>query len=515
MGYSFSPPDRSVGAATAVAHLADCPRAARSVRCRPVANVLIVDDESNLRKVLSTLLARDGHTTIQAASGEEAVAAMKQRAPDIVITDMRMPGMSGLDVLEHVKRTYPGLPVIVITAHGSVDTAAIACSKTAPSTTSPNRSTKTSFSSSRSAKPQPSAPRTKAKASDGGADTPAAAAGRFRIIGQAARMQEIFGIIEKVAATPSTVLLTGESGTGKELVASALHDNSERKTKPFIKVNCAAIPKDLMESEFFGYEQGAFTGAVSSKPGRFELADGGTLFLDEIAEIPAAMQVKLLRALQESEFERVGGVRTIRVDVRVIAATNRDLAREIESGNFRDDLYYRLNVVPVALPALRDRRDDVTLLTEFFVEKYNKRPDQEGRGRPSRRAMEALTAYEWPGNIRELENVIERTLLFSENARVSFADLPEDVRKASPQKAKVDVKAEAPRSNLDHLAEGSASMKDIVRQATVEIEKDLIVKALDETRGNVTRAASLLGISRKGLQNKMKELGLRDPENKA
>jgi two-component system response regulator AtoC len=477
-----------------------------------VANVLIVDDESNLRKVLSTLLARDGHTTIQAASGEEAVAAMKLRAPDIVITDMRMPGMSGLDVLEYVKRTYPGLPVIVITAHGSVDTAVTALKNGAfDYITKPFDKDELKLAVRKAA-----AVRTanQSKASDGGADTPAVTAGRFRIIGQSARMQEIFAIIEKVAATPSTVLLTGESGTGKELVASALHDNSERKNKPFIKVNCAAIPKDLMESEFFGYEQGAFTGAVSSKPGRFELADGGTLFLDEIAEIPAAMQVKLLRALQESEFERVGGVRTIRVDVRVIAATNRDLAREIESTNFREDLYYRLNVVPVSLPALRDRREDVPLLTEFFIEKYNKRLTKSVEGvEPG--AMEALTAYNWPGNIRELENVIERTLLFSENARVSFADLPEDVRKASPQKAKVDAKTEAPRPTLDQFGEGSASMKDIVRQATVEIEKDLIVKALDETRGNVTRAASLLGISRKGLQNKMKELGLRDPENKA
>ena len=474
---------------------------------RAVATVLIVDDESNLRKVLSTLLTRDGHATIAVGSGEEAVAAIKKQPVDIVITDMRMPGMSGLELLEHMKRTLPGLPVIVITAHGSVDTAVIALKNGAfDYITKPFDKDELKLAVRKAAAVRAT---NQGRLNDAG-DTP----GRFRIIGQSPRMQEIFAIIEKVAATPSTVLLTGESGTGKELVASALHENSERRGKPFIKVNCAAIPKDLMESEFFGYEQGAFTGAVSSKPGRFELADGGTLFLDEIAEIPGAMQVKLLRALQESEFERVGGVRTISVDVRVVAATNRDLAREIETGNFRDDLFYRLNVVPVALPSLRDRREDIPLLTEFFVDKYNKRLSKSVLG-ITPRAMEALGAYHWPGNIRELENVIERMLLFSENDTVDFADLPEDVRKASPGPKKGDPGASPQRVTLEQLGDGSASMKDIVRQATVEIEKDLIVKALDETRGNVTRAASLLGISRKGLQNKMKELGLRDPENKA
>lgn len=474
-----------------------------------VATALIVDDEANLRKVLTALLTRDGHDTLAAASGEEAVAALKTRSVDLVITDMRMPGMSGLDLLEHCKKSYPGVPVIVITAHGSVDTAVQALKNGAfDYITKP-------FDKDELRNSVRKAAAVRASAEKRGSDS-ADSNGRFRIIGQSPRMQEIFAIIDKVANTPSTVLLTGESGTGKELVASALHENSGRKAKPFIKVNCAAIPKDLMESEFFGYEQGAFTGAVSSKPGRFELADGGTLFLDEIAEIPAAMQVKLLRALQESEFERVGGVRTIRVDVRVVAATNRELAREIEAGNFREDLFYRLNVVPIALPPLQDRRGDVPLLVEFFIEKYNKRLTKNVTG-VDPRAMEALAGYDWPGNIRELENVIERMLLFSESPIIDYGDLPEDVRKATPHGAKpVPRAAETPAAPaLEQLESGSTSMKDIVRQATVEIEKDLIVKALDETRGNVTRAASLLGISRKGLQNKMKELGLRDPENKA
>jgi transcriptional regulator with PAS, ATPase and Fis domain len=303
----------------------------------------------------------------------------------------------------------------------------------------------------------------------------------------------------------STVLITGESGTGKELVAAALHQHGDRKSQPLIKVNCAAIPKDLMESEFFGYEQGAFTGAVSSKPGRFELADTGTLLLDEIAEIPNAMQVKLLRALQEGEFERVGGVRTIKVDVRVIAATNRNLAREIEAGSFREDLFYRLNVVPVALPALRDRSEDIPLLVAAFIAKYNKRLNRVVTGVDDA-AMTALLHYSWPGNIRELENVIERTLLFAEQPVIRELDLPEAVR-TQPVLAVPRVDATKPVFD-----QGGTSMKEIVKQATDEIEKDLILKALEVTAGNVTRAANLLRISRKGLQNKMKEFGLRESD---
>jgi two-component system, NtrC family, response regulator AtoC len=320
-----------------------------------VATVLIADDESNLRKVLCALLARDGHETIAVPAGAAALEMIKAGGVDILITDLRMPGMDGLELLRAVKPIDPGLPVIVITAHGSVDSAVSAMKEGAfDYITKPFDRDELKLAVRKAASVRMSS---QARLQDNG-DTQ----GRYQIIGQSPRMQELYAVIEKVAATPSTVLITGESGTGKELVATALHENSQRKGKPFIKVNCAAIPKDLMESEFFGYERGAFTGAVNSKPGRFELADGGSLFLDEIAEIPPAMQVKLLRALQESEFERVGGIRSIRVDVRVIAATNRDLAKEIEANNFREDLFYRLNVVPVALPALRERREDIPLL---------------------------------------------------------------------------------------------------------------------------------------------------------
>jgi nitrogen regulation protein NR(I) len=472
---------------------------------RTVATVLIADDESNLRKVLCALLAKDGHETVAVPDGEAALELVKTGDVDILITDLRMPGLDGLGLLREVKVVEPGLPVIVITAHGSVDTAVSAMKEGAfDYITKPFDRDELKLAVRKAAQVRLMA---QSRLIDSGD-----AQGRYQIIGQSARMQEIYAIIEKVAATPSTVLITGESGTGKELVATALHENSQRKPKPFIKVNCAAIPKDLMESEFFGYERGAFTGAVSAKPGRFELADGGTLFLDEIAEIPTAMQVKLLRALQEGEFERVGGIRSIKVDVRVIAATNRDLAQEIKDGNFREDLYYRLNVVPVSLPALRDRKEDIPLLVQNFIVKYDKRLNKAVKG-ISDAALDRLGAYSWPGNIRELENVVERTILFCDTDVIDAKDLPDDLRHPDAR-----VPPPAPRAlrgaELPALEAASGSMKDIVKQATDKVERDLIAKALEETGGNVTRAATLLGISRKGLQNKMKEFGLREPETK-
>lgn len=385
-----------------------------------MATVLIADDESNLRKVLCALLTREGYEAVAVANGEAAVDVIQAGGVDVLITDLRMPGMDGLELLRWVKTADPSLPVIVITAHGSVDTAVSAMKEGAfDYITKPFDRDELKLSVRKAASVRVM---TQTRLIDSGD-----AAGRYQIIGQSARMNEIYGVIEKVAATPSTVLITGESGTGKELVASALHENSQRKSKPFIKVNCAAIPKDLMESEFFGYERGAFTGAVSSKPGRFELADGGTLFLDEIAEIPTAMQVKLLRALQEGEFERVGGIRSIKVDVRVIAATNRDLAKQIEEGHFRDDLYYRLNVVPIALPALRERKEDIPALVQAFIEKYNKRLAKTVASITDE-ALQKLMGYSWPGNIRELENVIERTLLFCESDQIEAKELPDDLR---------------------------------------------------------------------------------------
>ncbi|HVR60761.1 MAG TPA: sigma-54 dependent transcriptional regulator, partial [Polyangia bacterium] len=345
--------------------------------------------------------------------------------------------------------------------------------------------------------------------------------GRFRLVGQSQAIKHVYAVVEKVANTPSTVLITGESGTGKELIARALHDNSSRHNGPFIKINCAAIPKTLMESELFGYEKGAFTGAVGAKPGRFELAHGGTLFLDEIGEIPVEMQVKLLRVLQESEFERVGGIKTIKVDVRLITATNRDLMQEIASGSFREDLFYRLNVVPIHIPPLRERREDVPLLASHFIAKFNDRLKKTITAiQPA--AMERLIAYNWPGNIRELENVMERTMLFCEGPEIGVSDLPPEVAPppgaaaAAPAAHAAEtpspVAAAAPPVAAPAAAVGAAasSLKEAVRAETERVERGLIQRALDETGGNVTQAARKLKISRKSLQTKMKEFGLRD-----
>jgi len=323
------------------------------------------------------------------------------------------------------------------------------------------------------------------------------------------------------------VLITGESGTGKELVAKALHEQSSRKGEPFIKINCAAIPKNLMESELFGYEKGAFTGATSSKQGRFELANEGTLFLDEIGEIPVEMQVKLLRAIQESEFERVGGLKTIKVDVRLITATNRDLEAEIKNGNFREDLYYRLNVVPLQIPPLRKRTGDIPLLVKHIIKKFNERLKKNISGIADD-ALAALETHSWPGNIRELENVLERTILFCKGERIERADLQLSSNPASEPppplmpRTSTTSGAMAPITDDDLDDDGdvigeasgqtSGSLKDIVRAETSRVERELIVKALEETGGNVTQAARLLKISRKSLQMKMKELGLRDKD---
>ena len=322
--------------------------------------ILVADDETNLRRVLSAQLQRDGWEVTAVADGEAAIEALREHHIGVVITDLRMPKVDGMALLAHVTETYPDVPVIMITAHGTVDTAVEALKLGAfDYVTKPFDRDELKNVVEKAAKTRELSQKDVGRDPEG--------RGRYRIIGQSAPMREVYDLIERVADTPSTVLITGESGTGKELIARALHENSSRTEEPFIRVNCAAIPPDLIESELFGYEKGAFTGAVTSKPGRFELAHGGTLFLDEIGEIPVSMQVKLLRAIQEQEFERVGGIKTMKVDVRLIAATNRDLKADIESGAFREDLYYRLNVVHVDLPPLRDRTSAIPLLLEHFL----------------------------------------------------------------------------------------------------------------------------------------------------
>ncbi|MCB9645633.1 MAG: sigma-54-dependent Fis family transcriptional regulator [Deltaproteobacteria bacterium] len=459
--------------------------------------ILVVDDEANLRKVLAATLRREGFEVLTAQDGVEGLALLAKHPIDVLLTDLRMPQMDGMALLAQAQAEYPEVPVVMLTAHGTVDTAVTAMKLGAfDYLTKPFDSDELRLVIRKAA----------ASAEISAREASEAGPGRFGIIGVSAVLQEVFKTIEKVAPSPSTVLVTGESGTGKELVARALHAESPRRDKPFIRINCAAIPRELIESELFGYEKGAFTGAVSAKPGRFELADEGTLFLDEIGEIPLEMQVKLLRALQESEFERVGGVTTTKVDVRLVAATNQDLAAEVKAGRFREDLFYRLNVVPIVLPPLRERREDIPLLVEHFRTKYNDRLGKKVE-RVDADAIRLLCAYAWPGNIRELENVMERAVLFAEEAEVTPDELPEQIRGKDSEPPTPST----PPTTMDLMPAGPVGpLKEIVRLHTETVEKDLIRRALEETGGNVTKAARRLEISRKSLQNKMKELGLRD-----
>jgi len=468
--------------------------------------ILVVDDEANLRRVLSAQLSRDGYEVHTAADGAEGVAFLKEHHVDLVVTDLRMPKLGGMDLLRSALREDPTLPVVILTAHGTVDNAVEALKTGAFDYISKP------FDQDEVRMVVRKALRTRALA-DRDATLPTSAAGppqtegtRFNIIGHGEAVRELYARIDRVADTPTTVLVTGESGTGKELVARALHQHSSRADRPFIKVNCAAIPNNLMESELFGYERGAFTGAVGSKPGRFELASGGTLFLDEIAEIPPEMQVKLLRVLQEQEFERVGGLKTISVDVRLVAATNRNLKKELATGQFREDLYYRLNVVPIDLPPLRARRGDIPELIKFFLNKFNRRLNKAVSGvEPD--ALDLLVAHRWQGNVRELENVIERAVLFADAERICVSDLPSEMVEGDRAGRSGD---EAPSSSEIAANLGNEGLKEQVKAATCRLERRLIHRALEQTSGNVTHAARLLKISRKGLQLKMKELDLRE-----
>jgi nitrogen regulation protein NR(I) len=462
-----------------------------------VAHVLIVDDEVNIRRVLAAMLKREGYEATTAADGEQALAVLAKSPVDVVVTDLVMPRMGGMDLLKRVSADFPDVPVIVITAHGSVDSAVAALKAGAfDYITKPFEQEELKKVIAKASKAH-DLERQNVHAPGEGDRPP--------LVGESPSMKAVHEMVARVADSPSTVLITGESGTGKELIAKALHQGSSRRDKPLIKVNCAAIPKDLVESELFGYERGAFTGAVGSKPGRFELADTGTLFLDEIGEVPVEMQVKLLRALQESEFERVGGIKTLKVDVRLVAATNRDLKQLIAEGRFREDLYYRLAVVPIALPPLRERREDIPLLVRHFIDKYDQRLGKRVEGIEPE-ALELLMDYAWPGNIRELENLMERSVLFADGPQILASALPDSLRDRGAHPP-------SPIAGVGHLgaiaAPSGASMKEIVRQAQAEVERKLIARALEETGGNVTRAAKALQISRKSLQVKMKELGLR------
>jgi DNA-binding NtrC family response regulator len=458
--------------------------------------ILVVDDEPNLRRVLGAQLMRDGYEVHSAGDGEEALKILREQYIDVVITDLRMPKIDGMELLRQALALEPELPVVMITAHGTVDNAVEALKTGAfDYITKP-------FDQNEVRNVIQKALRTRAlAAADASQNNVVEEEARHGIIGSSAPIRELFSTIDRVADTPSFVLLTGETGTGKELVARALHDNSARREGPFIKLNCAAVPPELIESELVGYEAGAFAGAVSAKPGRFELASGGTLFLDEVGSIPLSAQVVLHRVLSEGRSERLGGASRA-IDVRLITAARSDLRAQVREGKFREDLFYRLSVVPITLPPLRERTSDILLLAGHFIKRFGERLNHVVRG-VEPETQKLLLQYRWPGNVRELENVIERAVLFCDGELVRPRDLPTEIRDSAL--------GGLPTLPLGGEADG---LKEQVKAATSRLERELIERALRQTAGNVTHAARLLKISRKGLQLKMKELGLRERDDR-
>jgi two-component system, NtrC family, response regulator AtoC len=454
--------------------------------------ILIVDDELNMRLVLQAMLRKEGYQVAAASDGLDALKILKAGPIDVVVTDLKMPKLDGLGLLNRMIQDYPAIPVIMITAHGTVATAVDALKKGAfDYITKP-------FEQDDLKNVIQKAIKTRRLNEDETQLNPDDI-DRYGIIGTSPRMAEIFEAIKRVSPTATTVLITGETGTGKELIAHAIHRNSPRKNNPFIKINCAAIPENLMESELFGYEKGAFTGAVSKKQGRFELAHKGTLFLDEVGELPKDMQVKLLRVIQEQEFDRVGGLKTVRVDVRLVTATNRNLLQDVRDGHFREDLFYRLNVIPIHLPPLRERREDIQALTDYFIEKFNKKLDRAVKGMDES-VRTLFMQYDWPGNIRELENLVERIILMARGETITFTDLPSELKNA------MESGLSTPSGTLQK------PFKDFVKTHMEDIEKQMIVGTLAECNNNVTHAAQQLGLSRKGLQLKMMKYRLRKSE---
>ncbi len=451
--------------------------------------ILIVDDELNMRLVLKVLLNKEGYDVATAADGLEALKILKSGDIEVVVTDMKMPKLDGMGLLERVMEEYPSTPVIVITAHGTIAKAVDALKKGAfDYITKPFDQDELKNVILKAIKTRRLNEEELFLSHD--------EIDRQGIVGGSEPMLKIYDNIKKVAPSSTTVLITGETGTGKDLVAYAIHKNSPRKNNPLVKINCAAIAENLIESELFGHEKGSFTGAVSTKPGRFELADKGTLFLDEIGEIPRDMQAKLLRVIQDHEFERVGGLRTIKVDVRLIAATNRNLFQDVKEGKFREDLYYRLNVFPTHLPTLRERREDILPLVEYFIEKFNKKLERAVKHVDSK-VKELLVNYDWPGNIRELENFIERLVLMAGGDTITFEEVPQEWKSA------------AEVLTASQLAGQKKPFKDFVKGHMEEVEKQSIIQCLEECGGNVTKAAQRLGLSRKGLQLKMIKYNLR------
>jgi nitrogen regulation protein NR(I) len=461
-----------------------------------MANILIVDDEKPIRRILSVLLQERRHRVVDAGSGEEALEALPEAKPDLVLLDLRLPGIDGLETLKLLRAQIPRLDVVMMTAFGTISSAVEAMRRGAfDYVAKPFDNDELLTIVDRALEM-----RRLSAENESLREELEARYGFNEIVGISPELQEVFRMMAKVVRVDVTVLITGESGTGKELVARAIHRRSKRSEGPFVAVNCSAIPQTLVESEFFGHEKGAFTDARESRPGKFEQADGGTLFLDEVGDLALDAQAKLLRALQERQIQRIGARAARAVDVRVIAATNKDLQKEVREGRFREDLYWRLNVVHVRLPALRERRADLPLLLDHFLDRFNRELGLAVRA-IALDARQLLIDYSWPGNIRELENTVCRTMIVCEGDTLTLGDLPGRVRGErtdSPPRA----------SDLSRL-----TLTEAVAEATERLEKMMILSRLAEHQGSRTITAESLGISRKTLFNKMRQYGLSGDES--
>jgi len=448
------------------------------------ARLLVVDDEPTQREMLSSILERAGYRVTVAADGREAVAKLEGRHYDLMLTDQKMPEMDGLELLDRARSQIPDLPVVLMTAYGSVSTAVDAMKRGAADyLTKPFERDELLLVLAKVLRHR--------RLEDEVAALHGALRDRYRLgglIGTAPAMQEIFNLVDRIAHTDVPVLILGESGTGKELVAGAIHEASRRSSGPFVAMNCAAVPETLLESEFFGHERGAFTGAVQARPGRFRQADGGTIFLDEIGAMRVDLQAKLLRVLQDQKIQPLGSSRSIQLDVRILAATGEDLEAAIREKRFREDLFYRLNVVPIHLPPLRERLEDIPLLVDHFLSKAAKKFEREPVGASSE-LLERLQVHAWPGNVRELENCVERMVLLARSSRLTPADLPPNIRRGTEPGEDVDQSFQLPADGV----------------RLQELERHLIVQALERTRGALGPAARLLGISYKTLQYRVQK----------
>ncbi|ACG74632.1 two component, sigma54 specific, transcriptional regulator, Fis family [Anaeromyxobacter sp. K] len=449
------------------------------------ATVLVVDDERNIQVTLSRALSMEGYAVETASGGREALEKIAALPVDVVVMDVRMPDLDGLAVLQRARETRPELPIVIMSGHGSIDTVRSAFKLGAFDYLEKPITEKEKLLVA-----VKNALALESLRAENAALRRAAGQGQLEMIGGGPAMQRLFDLVRRTAPSEGRVLITGENGTGKELVARAIHEQSRRRERPFVKLNCAAVPAELIESELFGHERGAFTGAVAARRGRFEQADGGTLFLDEVGDMPAAMQAKVLRVLQEGELERVGGQQTLRCDVRVVAATNKDLQAEVAAGRFREDLYYRLNVVPIHTPALRDHKEDVPELAARFLGEACERNGRRAM-RLGREAVAALQTHDWPGNVRELRNLVERLAILCDGPEIGAEDV-------------VAMLPGARRPRGDRLRAGAA-FHELVEEA----EREIVLAALEAHQDNVSDTARALGLERSHLYKKMRALGIK------